>query len=163
MATKICCHCRKEKELRFFNKDTHQKDNKARTCKNCRSQERLRLKSLDPERYRRYSEGYRLRNPEKVAENLFVRRHKGFSKKEVLLLVEEQNGCKICGSKTPGGSGNWHIDHDHNCCPQRESCENCRRGVLCNACNLMLGFAKDNVSTLQKAIQYLEEYERKFV
>lgn len=32
------------------------------------------------------------------------------------------------------------------------------RGLLCRSCNLMLGNAQEEVSTLASAIKYLEEY-----
>jgi len=34
------------------------------------------------------------------------------------------------------------------------------RGLLCSECNLMLGKAKDNITTLQNAIDYLSEYSQ---
>jgi hypothetical protein len=34
------------------------------------------------------------------------------------------------------------------------------RGLLHNQCNVLLGFAEDNINKLKKAIEYLEEKER---
>ena len=65
-------------------------------------------------------------------------------------------GCAICGETNPG-SRDFHIDHDHSCCPDSaESCGACVRGILCRACNHLLGNARDRIETLKSAIQYLE-------
>lgn len=73
--------------------------------------------------------------------------------------LQKQNGCAICHTHTPGGRFNqWHIDHDHKCCPERDSCGKCVRGILCAACNFMLGAINDKPETLRSAAAYLEEH-----
>ena len=91
---------------------------------------------------------------------LFKYKH-GFTREEALEILREQNGCKICGIKLSEDNRGWYMDHDHNCCPINTSCEKCRRGILCRSCNLMLGFAKDNIEVLDKAIKYLQVYKEK--
>jgi len=75
------------------------------------------------------------------------------------MLRRQQNRCLICGllfdekiklKKTC-------IDHDHACCPGAKSCGQCIRGIICYACNTMLGFAKDNSEILQAGSNYLKE------
>lgn len=66
-------------------------------------------------------------------------------------MLERQDGrCAICRGVEqwkPDDRG-FHIDHDH---------ETGRvRGVLCPACNLMLGYAEDDPETLRRAIAYLK-------
>lgn len=62
-------------------------------------------------------------------------------------LFESQGfACAICKSDTSSKKG-WHVDHCHK--------TNVVRGVLCHYCNVMLGMAKDNPSTLIKAASYL--------
>lgn len=68
-------------------------------------------------------------------------------------MLEEQNSCCIiCGTDVENcdkGSGNrLVVDHCHK--------TNKVRGLLCNSCNLLLGYAKDNVTILQSAISYLK-------
>ena len=66
-------------------------------------------------------------------------------------LVTAQDGsCAICGT-----TGDLVIDHDHSCCKDGKSCTQCRRGLLCNACNRMLGFGKDDVRIIASAVSYL--------
>jgi len=73
------------------------------------------------------------------------------------LLLEKQNGgCGICGSKTPGGRGRFHIDHDHTCCPTEKTCGKCVRGLLCYTCNVKLYVIENGWA--KKAIEYLEKW-----
>lgn len=71
-------------------------------------------------------------------------------------LLESQNG--VCGICESSGNQEWHVDHDHSCCPGEETCGKCVRGLICSSCNLGLGFFKDNQEILQKAIRYLQKY-----
>ena len=65
-------------------------------------------------------------------------------------LLSMQGGkCAICGAVPPVPGNRFAVDHDHN---GGRIC-----GVLCAACNAMLGNAKDNPEILFKGIQYLEK------
>lgn len=72
-------------------------------------------------------------------------------------LLEAQGGaCAMCGTTTPGGRGRFHVDHDHSCCPgTANSCGDCIRGLLCHACNVILGNANDSVERLLQGVAYL--------
>ena len=70
------------------------------------------------------------------------------------LLSGQRGCCAICATDNPGPKG-WHIDHDHACCPGIGSCGECVRGLLCHCCNLLLGNAKDSITTLERAQKYL--------
>jgi hypothetical protein len=63
------------------------------------------------------------------------------------MYLEQFGRCKICTIALPFDKVN--VDHCHK--------SGKIRGLLCSACNKMLGFAKDNPETLQKAIKYLEQ------
>lgn len=68
----------------------------------------------------------------------------GFSKQEAReLALNDVRTCEICGTH-----GRVVVDHCHD--------TGAVRGFLCNSCNVVLGFAKNNASTLQKAAAYLE-------
>jgi len=67
-------------------------------------------------------------------------------------MVKSQDGkCAICKRTTE----KFVVDHDHACCDGEISCGDCVRGLLCNSCNTMLGFAGDNIQTLNAASKYL--------
>ncbi len=65
---------------------------------------------------------------------------------DILYNIQDRS-CAIC-LKEFKDHGSAHVDHNHN--------TNQVRGLLCRKCNLMLGHAEDDVSILEKAIEYLE-------
>jgi len=85
-----------------------------------------------------------------------LRKH-GITIEQKQQIADHQGGCAICGHHDPGTKG-WAVDHDHECCNGENSCPQCRRGVLCNYCNRMLGDAFDRIDTLKAAITYLERH-----
>lgn len=69
------------------------------------------------------------------------------------MLAEQGGHCAICSAKEPGGRGTWHVDHCHT--------SGHVRGLLCQACNLMLGHVQDSVDTLLAAVEYLRRHREK--
>lgn len=73
------------------------------------------------------------------------------------LLAHQAGGCGVCRTTEPGGRGNnFHVDHDHACCPGKKSCGLCIRGLLCAKCNNGLGAYNDDPALLAAAIRYLD-------
>jgi len=66
-------------------------------------------------------------------------------------MYEKQGGiCRICGATQSENLGNrFAIDHDH--------ITGRIRGLLCFRCNVGIGFLRDDVFIMQKAIEYLLE------
>jgi hypothetical protein len=63
--------------------------------------------------------------------------------------------CAVCGSDDPQGNvhGQWATDHDHS--------TGLVRGILCNPCNIMLGFGRDDPSVLDRGAEYLRKSSAK--
>lgn len=55
---------------------------------------------------------------------------------EILELLSKN--CTACGS-----SERLCIDHDHSCCSTYPTCGKCTRGVLCQRCNVLLGYLEN--------------------
>ena len=73
----------------------------------------------------------------------------GLNLKDYQKMLEAQNyKCAICGSPPPNNrKTRLSIDHCHTTGKVR--------GLLCDRCNRSIGLLKDDVSILQKAIDYL--------
>lgn len=94
--------------------------------------------------------------PEQIADRLYfygVKHRHGLTKEAYNSLFELRNGkCHICDrieSRVVGDKiKRLDVDHDHT--------TGRVRGLLCSMCNSLLGYAKDNIKTLERAIKYLE-------
>lgn len=64
------------------------------------------------------------------------------------MLKSQDSKCAICSTDDPGDYNGWCVDHCHTSSQVR--------GILCRHCNLLLGYARDNIDTLSKAISYLK-------
>jgi hypothetical protein len=84
-------------------------------------------------------------------------RNYGLTIEQVEQIEKDQNHCcKICGKHESlngkdkrGNRKKLSVDHDHTTGQVR--------GLLCDSCNPALGGFKDNIESLQKAIDYLKE------
>jgi hypothetical protein len=84
------------------------------------------------EGHKRYMRAYGLRKKYGITEDQFS------------AILEAQGGtCAICWAREPGGR-NWCVDHDHSCCPGKQTCGKCIRGLLCVNCNGKLGWYEAN-------------------
>lgn len=85
-----------------------------------------------------------------------LRQH-GLRPEDIARLREEQDGrCYLCGGLLPRGGYAVAIDHDHRCCPSRQSCSYCRRGLACQSCNVLIGHARDDPRLLRQIADNLE-------
>lgn len=71
------------------------------------------------------------------------------------MLAEQGSVCAICGEPE---------SIERNGKPRRLAVDHCHdskkvRGLLCGNCNPMIGYAKDNIQVLTKAIEYLRSHE----
>lgn len=148
---KTCSKCELEQPLENFHKGNGY-------CKPCKKEYdktyRVNWKFKPYSRITRYKSHLKLRY--------------SLSLEELVTIYNAQNGeCAICNKSLPhpadeqGDKWQSNIDHDHTCCPSNTTCGKCVRGLLCRDCNLMLGHAKDNLSTLQKGVEYLERTSKK--
>lgn len=128
----LCCHCKQLKAAADFTRG--KKLGWDPRCRECANQQR------------RDRQGYGPRKPkqsvEAAAYKLWVRdmfRNFGMVPEVYFQILEAQGGvCGICLG--PQGYKRFSVDHDHACCPGEVSCGSCVRGLLCNECNMKLGF-----------------------
>ena len=131
--TKRCAKCKGDKPLSDFNKCNKRKDGLRSYCKVCYSLRNIQYRNNHPKRYkdRRLKQNY------------------GISLYDYNLLFLKQEGkCAICSTHQKDLKSNLGVDHNHK--------TNKVRGLLCFNCNMGIGYLKDNIKTLSKAISYLK-------
>lgn len=135
----ICNICSHDKDLTEFHKHPKLKSGYFPTCKVCtRERDRSYYAALSPEAKR----------------NRVLQRYYKMTVEDYDRLLEAQDyGCAACGESAPEGKY-LKVDHDHACCPGAFTCGKCVRGLLCNACNSMLGHLENG--RVEKLTAYLE-------
>lgn len=132
---KICKECNQDLPLESYSKDNLYKDKLHIRCKLCKSRKAKEAYRKNPERWRGY----------------ILKKKYGISYEMYELILKNQNyKCAICLTDSPKRTNNgalWVVDHDHNTGQVR--------GVLCNTCNLGLGYFHDSTENLSNAIEYL--------
>jgi hypothetical protein len=101
------------------------------------------------------------KNPNIVRDRHRLKRYGLTAAEYAARLYAQNNCCALCDKEVSEQIRPLAVDHDHDCCPGRETCGKCVRDLLCDSCNLMLGGARDSIELLQKAITYLEKWKIK--
>lgn len=156
---KTCPGCKIFKTREQFSKARGRKDGLQSQCKECNK----RYREKDPEKIRAYLSDYHRRNPRAARDRQLRSMHKKSLDWYEETLESQGGGCAICG-RLPRDGENFHVDHDHRCCPttpkDTRTCGECVRGILCPGCNTGIGKLKDDVRILENAIRYLEEHKK---
>lgn len=72
----------------------------------------------------------------------------GITPQELELKMQQQDGkCSICGVDIVHS---FHVDHDHASKKVRD--------LLCKKCNSLIAYAGEDVSVLERAVQYLNRH-----
>jgi hypothetical protein len=91
---------------------------------------------------------------------------------EYSIKLSEQGGhCALCDNVCGANGFKLHVDHNHECCgyEKRVTCGKCNRGLLCNSCNIRIGYLEVVLKQgtvvpvlgtwLDRAIRYLDSYK----
>jgi len=74
----------------------------------------------------------------------------GVTKEDYNNLYNKQNGCcRICTRHQSEFNKRLSVDHNHETGKVR--------GLLCSKCNQAIGLLKENINSLENAIEYLKE------
>lgn len=142
--TKICSACHAEKPISDFTVLRSEKNRGeiVSACKKCCAARAKQLRNNDPSFYRRCNWAAKLK------------RAYGLTPAEYYEILAQQNGgCAICGSRTPGGMTMkrndpiFAVDHCH--------ATGKVRGLLCDKCNHALGLINDNSTIAMNMAKYL--------
>jgi hypothetical protein len=93
---------------------------------------------------------YSVKNAHKIKvrkrDNYLKRTHGIGYQQKVDLLAAQGGVCKLCRTPNPGKQG-WALDHNH--------VTGLLRGVLCQKCNVGLGYFNDDAALIRVALNYL--------
>jgi len=169
MNSKICNKCGVQKALdtENFRLRRGSSDGFRNDCRECGRKARKGYYDLNPEKAREDARKWAVEHPEHRAATQSEwhkknkdriaayqrRRLYGITEQQYQQMFSRQSGkCAICGFQFLSSSrGNRrvspHVDHCH--------VSGKVRGLLCNPCNRMLGYAKDSMEILKLGIDYL--------
>lgn len=150
---KRCSKCKKVLPFLEFNKDKQTKTGYASRCRICsKAGKKEYYEQVGRKRQYKWSQS---EHGKRINRKNFWRREYGITEEQFFELYNTQNGvCAICGKPETRKSNVGNIkmlavDHDHE--------TKQIRGLLCHACNTMLGMAEDDKAILLKAAIYLEK------
>lgn len=145
LGLKYCPKCKNKKSLtEFYKLDDNLNGGYSTYCSECTKDTSKQTPKEQLRRY--YKNGYRIRR------DTNLRRKYGLSLDEYEKMLENQNSCCIICKKTLNDNGkNLAVDHDHK--------TGKIRGLLCNNCNVAVGFLQDNPEMGNKIADYLKEGE----
>lgn len=154
--TKAKCHPDKSHAARGFCASCYAKWLKSNNPEFAESQRKSRKEWLakNPDYERNYkNEEIKKKGGSAYQRKLDLKKNYGLTVEQYDKMVVDQGGlCAICG-KTPSGKRKLLcVDHCHR--------SGQIRGLLCLSCNCGLGYFKDSVDLLKKAVVYLEKSER---
>ena len=127
-------------------------------CLICDSAKTIAYQKKYPEKVNERQRNWRNKNPHKNAEYQRLYKYKLTPEMYKEMYDKNKGCCHLCGvpdTLHKNGVSNLHIDHDHNCCSSKKTCGKCVRGLICFACNRMIGaLEKRNIKDVLFYIKY---------
>jgi len=151
---KRCPKCKKYKLLKMFAKRNDRPQGVQSRCKSCFKSYSLKLTKKrqlkeNREAYKEYNRNYYYTPQGKAKAKRANLSMYGLTLEQWEGMLEKQNHCcAICKEKLTKPC----TDHDHKIHKVRE--------ILCDLCNGMLGFSKDNPATLISGAEYILKHRR---
>ena len=157
-STYVCSSCKIEKPDSDYYAARQAKGRRKlqSRCKECSKAGAAAYLKANPEKRKANNDRWAAANPERKAELRHQAKCRAFGLTPEMydaMLFAQGGVCAIC-SDAPGVRA-LAIDHDHRCCPGRESCGECVRGLLCTRCNT-------SVEQYAKAPTGMEDYARQW-
>ncbi len=151
---RTCYKCKETKPLDHFHRAADGLGGKRACCKDCSNIAHRRLRGCRTDEQRAAMR-------EECRHNAIYFRYKLRPEAYKALLAAQNNVCAIChGPEVVIDPRNNHlrslcVDHDHKCCPGIRSCGKCIRGLLCSACNQIVGLVEAYPERFPAAADYI--------
>lgn len=129
-------------------------------CIKCNTIRQVKWQKKNPDKIKKYQENTK-NHPDYAFRNrkeFLWRKYKITIEDYKKLLIEQSNICAICKKEDLTIEANslrlkgLCIDHCHR--------TGKIRGLLCNKCNPMIGYAQDSIEILQSAIDYIRHHNK---
>lgn len=173
---KMCRRCLSEKDYLDFHKNKQTKDGYSAYCKACKSLLDKNWIANNPEQIKKRkdrSKKWQIDNPDQYKNSVKKWKENNTERKWILdkkshlwthyrmtiedyqsMLTKQDGKCLIC---------NQHkrlvVDHNHSCCPNKTTCGNCVRGLICVSCNTLVGYIETHKNLLDSANKYIKDFE----
>lgn len=145
--TKTCPGCDIAKPWSEFHKSKATVSGYGVYCKPCEGTRHDKWRRNNLPKMRAFSKKWRAENPRLAKDHILKGRY-GVPIGWYDETLTAQNGkCASCGTESPGGRGDFHVDHCHDLGHVR--------GLLCHNCNVGIGSLQHSIPMLEAAIQYL--------
>ena len=132
---KLCSRCGETKSVKDFSKNKNHSSGYKSACKSCCKTDFSNWRNVNLDK---------VREQDKI--KMLVRKYK-LTKEEATVYANNRVGeCTICKTEAFRVVDHCHVTGEV-------------RGFICSACNSMLGYARDNIKTLEAAIEYLRSQE----
>lgn len=166
---KKCGDCKKVLSKDNFYKNKQTKDGLDFYCRRCQSEKKKKQREESSELVEKHRENgrewYVINKEYKKAQNkewrenniskfrnINLKRRFGITLEEYdSILNKQKDCCAICGIHKDEFSYQMVVDHSHTTGKVR--------GVLCRKCNLGIGHLNDDISLLEKSIEYLNKHK----
>lgn len=130
----------------FYNNKKHSNGFTSR-CKKCCYEAGKKYRANNKEKIKEYGKKYYIDNKKRLNINQInwhMLNRYGISKENLdVIFIFQKKRCLGCGKKLE----KYYVDHDHKTGEFR--------GLVCNNCNSIMGYAKDNTLILIRLVKYL--------
>ena len=144
-----CPRCGESKGLTLYNRDKTRPNGHSWICKQCSRKKDREYESRRPKRIQRERKPSRNKKRNRIhsGQRNIESKYKISQDTYNKMLEQQGDRCAICGTPTSYLQRSLAVDHNHK--------TGLVRGLLCSACNGMLGLAKDDRWILLRGIEYL--------
>jgi len=147
---KRCPRCGQDMPLDQFPRSRSAPDGRGHYCTTCKSEYAAERYRADPAKVKRGVDSWKQRNADKWREIVPYHRAKKriVTHEQYEAMLKEQGGaCAICGQPQAQEGRMLCADHDHQ--------TGQIRGLLCDVCNLGIGYFRDDPERCIQAARYL--------